>query len=70
MTDLDERDEDDRFVASVPSLPGCHTDGATIDEALNRAQEAIAVYLEGMEAIGKPVAEEREPYLIASVNVA
>lgn len=50
-----ERDEDGVFVAEVPSLPGCVTQGATREEAVNNAQEAIAVYLESLKAHGEPI---------------
>jgi len=41
-----ERDVDGFFVASVPQLPGCHTQAKTIDELLRRIKEAIKLYLE------------------------
>lgn len=41
-----EQDEDGVFVASVPSIPGCHTQGQTYEEALKNAREAIGVCLE------------------------
>ena len=41
-----ERDEEDWLVASVPSLPGCHTQARTMDELLERMREAVAAYLE------------------------
>lgn len=41
-----EKDEDDFYVASVPSLPGCHTQAKTMDELLKRIKEAISLYLE------------------------
>jgi len=41
-----ERDEDEWLVASVPSLPGCHTQARTMDDLLERTREAIAAYLE------------------------
>ena len=52
---LIEQDEDDVFMAEVPSLPGCITQGWTRDEALTNSREAIAVYLESLEAHGDPV---------------
>ena len=48
-------DEDGVFVAEVPSLPGCVTQGKTREEALANAKEAIALYLESLEAHGEPV---------------
>lgn len=52
---LIEQDADDIFVVEVPSLPGCVTQGATRDEALSNVREAIAVYVESLEARGEPI---------------
>lgn len=41
-----EKDADKYLVASVPSLPGCHTQAKTFDELMNRIQEAIELCLE------------------------
>jgi len=43
---LVEKDEDGYFVATVPSLPGCHTQARSMDDLLERAKEAIEAYLE------------------------
>jgi predicted RNase H-like HicB family nuclease len=52
---LIEQDEDGAYVAEVPSLPGCITQGATREEVLRNAREAITAYLESLEAHGDPV---------------
>ena len=44
---LIEQDEDGVFVAEVPALPGCISQGQTRSEVLKNIQEAIEVYLEG-----------------------
>ena len=36
-----ERDEDGYYVASVPQLPGCHTQALSLDEVSVRILEAI-----------------------------
>lgn len=41
-----EQDEDGIYVASVPILPGCHTQAQSLDELMSRIQEAIELYLE------------------------
>jgi predicted RNase H-like HicB family nuclease len=41
-----ERDEDGYYVASVPQLPGCHTQGRSLDEVTLRIREAIELCLE------------------------
>lgn len=63
-------DESGGFTVTVPALPGCVTDGPTIDEALKRAQEAIELYLEGEDEARfvDPFADPR--FVIARVNVA
>lgn len=47
---LYEQDEDGLYVAKVPALPGCHTQGKTIEEAIEEAEdrikEAIGVYMD------------------------
>jgi predicted RNase H-like HicB family nuclease len=41
-----ERDGDGYFVASVPTLPGCHTQAKSLDELMERIKEAIALCVE------------------------
>jgi predicted RNase H-like HicB family nuclease len=59
---LVELDEDGVFVAEVPVLPGCISQGATRAEALANIKEAIAAYLDSLEkhgeAVPPPISEE------------
>ena len=48
-------DEEGTYVAEVPALPGCVSEGATRAEALRNVQEAIEAYLESLKAHGEPV---------------
>jgi predicted RNase H-like HicB family nuclease len=43
---LIERDEEGYYVASVPQLPGCHTQARSLDEVTLRIREAIELCLE------------------------
>lgn len=52
---LIEQDEDGMFVAEVPALPGCLTQGQTRSEALDNAREAVGAYLESLKKHGEPV---------------
>ena len=52
---LVEQDEDGIYVAEVPSLPGCISQGQTRTEALDNIKEAIAAYLESLQAHNEPV---------------
>ena len=50
-----EQDEDGIFVAEVPALPGCITQGETRSEAIANAKEAIGLYMESLKAHNDPV---------------
>jgi predicted RNase H-like HicB family nuclease len=41
-----ERDSAGWFVASVPALPGCHTQARSLDKLMDRVREAIELCLE------------------------
>ena len=41
-----ERDSEGYFVASVPQMPGCHTQARSLDEVSDRIREAITLCLE------------------------
>ena len=43
------------FVATVPDLPGCMSDGATPAEALSNVQDAIATWIEAANDLGHAV---------------
>ena len=42
---LIEQDEDGWYVASVPELQGCYTQGRTLDQARRRIRDAITLVL-------------------------
>lgn len=52
---LIEQDEDGMYVAEAPSLPGCISQGRTREEAVENIREAMAVYLESLEAHNEPI---------------
>ena len=58
------------YGVEVPALPGCFTQGWTREQALERAHEAIAAHLAGLEADGEPIPEEQAPPELATVRVA
>jgi len=63
--------QDGGYLANFPSLPGCATWGSTYEEAVNNAREALAVYLESMDALGKPrpAADEIEETVSLGITV-
>ena len=52
---LIDQDEDGVYVAEVPALLGCVSQGQTRSEAVDNITEAIAGYLESLEVHGEPV---------------
>ncbi|HQU35659.1 MAG TPA: type II toxin-antitoxin system HicB family antitoxin [Anaerolineales bacterium] len=48
------------FTVNVPSLPGCVSFGATLEESLSMAREAIELYIESLESRGEEVPTENE----------
>ena len=46
------------YVAVVPTLPGCHTQGESLEEAERNVKEAIALYLESLAAHGDAIPVE------------
>ena len=45
-TILIEKDEDGYYVGSIPALPGCHSQARSVDQLMERMEEAISLWLE------------------------
>jgi antitoxin HicB len=61
------QEEDGTYSVTVPSLPGCATQGESREEALELIREAIEGYIESLVAHGDPIPE---PVEIERVTVA
>ena len=61
--------EDGGYTVTVPALPGCVTEGDTLQDALANAREAITLHLEALEETGEPIPEETAPPELAAVEV-
>lgn len=46
------------YTVTVPSLPGCISEGDTRDEAVANIREAIELYIESLQADGEPIPSE------------
>ncbi|MBI3971691.1 MAG: type II toxin-antitoxin system HicB family antitoxin [Chloroflexi bacterium] len=62
-------DSEGGYMVTVPVLPGCFSQGATVEEAIEHAREAIECHIAGLEADGEPVPEERERPMAVLVEV-
>lgn len=57
------------FIVHVPSLPGCHTQGETLDEAYRMAQDAIYGYIKTLRELKEEIPRETENSIIAKIPV-
>ena len=53
--------EEGGYVAFFPALPGCHTQGETLEEVIAMAKDALAGYIECLHAHGDPIPVETKP---------
>jgi antitoxin HicB len=64
-----ERDEEyNGYVVVCPSIPGCYSQGHTVEEAMANIREAIELCLEEMESRGEEIPDPNS-VLIGSVAV-
>jgi antitoxin HicB len=50
-----EQDEDGRWSAVIPALPGCASDGDTAEDALQNVEEAARLYVEVLVEDGRAI---------------
>ncbi|HLB46130.1 MAG: type II toxin-antitoxin system HicB family antitoxin [Chloroflexota bacterium] len=65
---LEPDEETGGYVVTCPSLPGCYSQGNTVEEALANIREAIELCLEDMAELGEPVPDTTKT-LIGTVLV-
>jgi predicted RNase H-like HicB family nuclease len=58
---IEHDQETGTYWAQVPALPGCFTQGDTIDDVLANLQEAITGHLAALRTIGQPIPEGDAP---------
>jgi predicted RNase H-like HicB family nuclease len=66
---LEPDDDGHGFTVLVPALPGCVTQGKTREEAISRAKEAIAAYIESLQKDGEPVPVETQAIEVIKIAV-
>ena len=52
--------EEGGYWVEVPALPGCYSQGETVEEALENVREAIELYLEGLRQQGAQIPRDNE----------
>ena len=61
-----ERGEDSGYVAHCPAIPGCHSQGQTLEETIDNAKDAIRGCI---EALGKDLMTPPRDSLVVEVTV-
>ena len=52
-------DEDDVYIVTLPEFPGCHTHGATREEALKNGQEVLELVIESDKEWSNPLPQPK-----------
>lgn len=50
------------YIGAVPALPGCHTQGETLEETEKNIKEAIELYLESLAFRKEPIPQETKSF--------
>jgi predicted RNase H-like HicB family nuclease len=61
--------EEGGFIVHVPALPGCHTQGETLDEAYKMAEDAIQGYIKTLRDLKEEIPQEAESSIIVRIPV-
>ena len=61
--------EEGGFWVEVPALPGCYSQGESVEDALGNVQEAIELYLEVLRDEGRDVPKDDDVVFQVSVAV-
>ncbi len=56
--------EEGGFIAEVPALPGCVTQGETLDETIEHAKDAINLYIQTLVERKRPVPKEKNNVIV------
>ena len=67
---LDPDEEEGGYTVTVPALPGCISEGDTLEEALENIKDAIQLYLKMCRQKGEPIPVETVSPRMAKVQVA
>ncbi|MBU0574459.1 MAG: type II toxin-antitoxin system HicB family antitoxin [Candidatus Margulisiibacteriota bacterium] len=68
-TAIFEPAEEGGYVVTIPALPGCVTEGASFEEAVKMAKDAIKCYCASLLKHGEPIPQEPENEFIGTLEV-
>ena len=65
-----EEEPEGGFSVFVPSLPGCASQGETMDEAIENIKEAIALYIESLKEDHLPIPQTDFQVIVRDIEVS
>ena len=68
-TAIFEPAEEGGYSVSVPTLPGCITEGDTLEEAMKMVEDAIFGYIASLKKHNEPIPEEIRPSLVSVIDI-
>lgn len=57
------------YIVSVPALPGCITEGDTLEEAMEMVKDAISGYIASLKKHNESIPEESGPSLVSVIDI-
>jgi predicted RNase H-like HicB family nuclease len=66
---VEKEPEDEGYFAYSPTLPGCTSNGKTIEEAKRNIREAIQSHLETLQAHGQPIPQNENLVHVEELSV-
>jgi predicted RNase H-like HicB family nuclease len=71
FTIIIERQPEGEYLVTVPALPGCYTEGRTLEEAIRMASDAVRTHCASLLKHGEPIpAEQVTDQFVGRVSVA
>ena len=67
---IEKEPEDEGYFAHSPALPGCFSNGRTVEEARKNMREAVELHLEGVVARGEPLPPAPAAVIVEDLTVA
>jgi len=65
-----ERQPEGGYLVSIPALPGCYTEGRTLEEARETAADAIRAYCASLRKHGEPIpVESTEEQFVGRLSI-
>ncbi|MGO9272441.1 MAG: type II toxin-antitoxin system HicB family antitoxin [Terriglobia bacterium] len=66
---IEKEPEDEGYFAYSPTVPGCFSNGKTIEEARRNVREAIEQHLTGLLGHGQPVPQDRRLDRVEEISI-